>query len=87
MFEFDPEKSACNKQKHGSDFVEAQTLWLDSNRFKAPAQNTGEERFLMIGLFRDRLWCAVFTMRSKTIRIISVRRAREREVEEYGRRK
>jgi uncharacterized protein len=85
MFEFDPEKSALNKEKHGIDFEEAQALWKDGNRFEAPAQNTGEERQLTVGLFRDRLWCAVFTMRGEAIRIISVRRAREKEVEEYGR--
>jgi hypothetical protein len=29
-FEFDPNKSASNKIKHGIDFEEAQKLWLDS---------------------------------------------------------
>ena len=28
-FEFDPEKSAGNKAKHGIDFEEAQALWKD----------------------------------------------------------
>lgn len=28
-FEYDPEKSLQNKQKHGIDFEEAQMLWLD----------------------------------------------------------
>jgi len=28
QFEFDPQKSAVNKDKHGIDFVEAQALWL-----------------------------------------------------------
>ena len=28
-FEFDPEKSASNKDKHGIDFIEAQALWQD----------------------------------------------------------
>ena len=86
MFEFDPAKSALNKDKHGIDFTEAQSLWLDEDRLEAPAQNTGEERHLTVGQFRDRLWCAVFTMRGEIIRIISVRRAREKEIEEYGRR-
>jgi hypothetical protein len=26
-FEFDPGKSAANREKHGIDFVEAQVLW------------------------------------------------------------
>ena len=28
-FEYDPEKNAANKQKHGVDFEEAQALWND----------------------------------------------------------
>jgi uncharacterized DUF497 family protein len=28
-FEYDPEKSAENKRKHGIDFEEAQALWAD----------------------------------------------------------
>jgi uncharacterized DUF497 family protein len=37
-FEFDPEKSSANKAKHGIDFVEAQTLWLDEALIEAPAR-------------------------------------------------
>jgi uncharacterized protein len=85
MVEFDPDKSALSKEKRGIDFEEAQALCEDDNRFEAPAQNTGEERQLTVGMFRDRLWCAVFTVRNEAIRIIAVRRAREKEVEEYGR--
>jgi uncharacterized DUF497 family protein len=28
-FEFDPEKSAANRQEHGIDFEDAQVLWSD----------------------------------------------------------
>jgi uncharacterized protein len=86
MFEFDPAKSALNKDKHGIDFTEAQALWDDEDRIEAPADNRGEERLLTVGMIADRLWCAVFTMREEAVRVISVRRARENEVEEYGRR-
>ena len=34
MFEFDPAKSALNKDKHGIDFVEAQALWKDEDRIE-----------------------------------------------------
>lgn len=39
-FDLDPEKSSRNRAKHSSDFLEAQLLWLDSDRAKArrPAQ-------------------------------------------------
>jgi uncharacterized protein len=28
-FEFDRKKSRRNKEKHGIDFIEAQSLWID----------------------------------------------------------
>ena len=31
-FEFDEQKSASNKAKHGINFIEAQELWLDTKR-------------------------------------------------------
>jgi uncharacterized DUF497 family protein len=37
------------------------------------------------GRIRDKLWSAVYTVRGTAIRIISVRRAREDEEEDYGR--
>jgi len=40
-FEFDPNKSQANKNKHGLDFVEAQVLWLDSQKVEIPAPERG----------------------------------------------
>ena len=37
MFEYDPDKSLINLEKHGMDFDEAQNLWLDENRLVLPA--------------------------------------------------
>jgi uncharacterized protein len=82
-FEFDPEKSAANRTKHGIDFVEAQALWSDPDRALAPARTSPEPRFVAIGKIGDRVWTAVFTWRGDRVRIISVRRARKNEVERY----
>jgi uncharacterized protein len=39
-FEYDPDKGAENKRKHGIDFEEAQALWADPARFqRVPAMN------------------------------------------------
>ncbi|VGO23345.1 BrnT family toxin [Pontiella sulfatireligans] len=84
-FEFDPLKSAANKQKHGIDFVEAQQLWGDGDLVELPSRDPKEERYLMIGMMEDRHWTAIVTYRSENIRIISVRRARVKEVEIYDR--
>lgn len=82
-FEFDSRKSESNKRKHGIDFVEAQTLWEDPDRIEVPVTTQLEKRFVLTGRIEGRHWSAVFTIRAETTRIISVRRARKQEVEEY----
>ncbi len=83
QFEFDERKSRANKAKHGLDFVEAQSLWLDEQLIEIPARTTDESRFLVVGLIAGRHWSAVITYRSEAIRLISVRRARPEEVALY----
>lgn len=83
QFEFDPDKSASNKQKHDIDFIEAQLLWDDSNLLEIPARTEGEPRFLIIGMIAQKIWSAIATYCTAGIRIISVRRAREEEVALY----
>jgi uncharacterized protein len=82
-FEFDPDKSAANKIKHGIDFVESQLLWADMNLLEVPARTDGEPRFLAIGKIGGKHWAAIYTMRGTVIRLISVRRARNEEVQFY----
>jgi hypothetical protein len=82
-FEFDEEKSAANRDKHGIDFVEAQLLWFDSRLVEIPARTVDEPRFLIIGTIAALHWSAVVTYRDERIRIISVRRSRREEVEIY----
>ena len=82
-FEYDPEKSAANKRKHGIDFEEAQELWLDPAAVEIPARVTDEPRWVVIGKIGEKHWSAVITRRSESIRLISVRRSRDEEVELY----
>ncbi|WNZ27991.1 BrnT family toxin [Leptolyngbya sp. NK1-12] len=82
-FEFDPQKSQSNQQKHGIDFTEAQQLWMDIDRIEIPARTEDKTRFLVIGKIRDKHWSAVITYRESRVRIISVRRARVEEVAIY----
>ena len=81
-FEFDPVKSASNKIKHGLDFVEAQALWAGET-VEVPALSTAEPRTLVIGMIEGKHWSAVITGRRHTVRIISVRRSRDKEIEIY----
>ena len=82
-FEFDEKKSCSNLHKHGIDFVESQELWNDSSFIKIQAKSDNEPRFLIVGRIADKHWSAVITYRGDTIRIISVRRSRKKEVELY----
>lgn len=87
-FDFDPEKSTANKAKHGIDFVEAQALWNDPDRLEVAARSDVEPRSIVIGRIEETAWAACVTYRhEETIRIISVRRARARERQEYERRR
>ena len=83
MFEYDLQKSQTNLVKHGIDFDEAQILWDDEDRLEIPAKTIDEPRYLVIGKIKDKHWSAVITYRDETIRIISVRRSRDEEVELY----
>ena len=82
-FEFDPRKSTTNKRKHGIDCEEAQTLWDDPDLLEIPARALDEPRHVVIGRIGDKHWSAIITYREDRIRIISVRRSREEEVELY----
>ena len=82
-FEFDSEKSAANKAKHGIDFVEAQKIWTDAERLEIPARSLDEPRQQVIGCIGEKTWSAFITYRNDKIRIISVRRARPDEEARY----
>lgn len=82
-FEFDENKSRSNLEKHGIDFHSAQELWRDPDLIEIRAKSTDEPRSLVIGLIHDKAWSAVITYRGETIRIISVRRSRNTEIEIY----
>jgi uncharacterized DUF497 family protein len=72
-----------NNEKHGIDFTEAQLLWEDPDRVVIPARTTDEPRYLLIGRIAEKLWSAVFTYRYEKIKIISLRRSRDEEVDIY----
>lgn len=82
-FEFDPAKSASNKQKHGIDFHKAQSLWNDPDLIEVPVKTSDEERYLVVGVIDGKHWSGVTTDRLGKVRIISVRRSRKEEVELY----
>jgi uncharacterized DUF497 family protein len=82
-FEYDPDKSAENKRKHGIDFEQAQALWADPALVEVPASTDDEPRWLFIGKIDEKPWSAVATRRGENVRLISVRRSRDEEVRIY----
>jgi len=84
IFEYYENKSSTNKLKHNIDFQEAQKLWNDPYSFEMPSkQNEDEERFLVLGQINSKNYTAIITYRNTNIRIISVRRSREKEMKLY----
>ena len=74
-FEFDSNKSSSNLQRHGVDFKQAQELW-NAPYVIIPAKNiVGENRSIILGKIKEKIYAAVFTARKKNIRIISCHRA------------
>ena len=86
-FEWDDNKNNSNKTKHGIDFETSEKLWLDENRIEILAPYPLEDRRIMISKLQNNIWTAIYTMRGDVIRIISVRRAREKEINLYEKEK
>jgi uncharacterized DUF497 family protein len=81
-FEWDPAKNAANLRKHGIDFPAAARV-IDGPVITRRSAREGEERWLAIGDLDGREIAVAYTMRGAVCRIISARRARKYEREEY----
>ena len=91
IFEWDEKKHSLNKKKHGTSFLEAQTVFADENGLLLhdPDHSYEEDRFLLLGLSSSlRLLVVSHTYRKddSTIRIISARKAIRSEQEQYWKR-
>lgn len=84
-FEWDEEKRLVNIDKHGVDFLDVCRLFEEPYlMFQDKRRDYGEVRSLAIGHVSARLMVIVFTKRQETIRIISARKANEREKEKFA---
>lgn len=81
IFEYDENKNLINKSKHGIDFEQVKELWNDPFSFELPSsQSEDEDRFLVLGQINSKNYTAIITYREINIRIISVRRSRQKEI-------
>ncbi|MEL7668358.1 MAG: BrnT family toxin [Actinomycetota bacterium] len=81
---FDQAKSASNRLKHGIDFIDAQAIWRDDTHVLVAARVGTAQRFIVVGRIDDKHWSAVVTYPGDLVRIISVRRSRDKQVQAYG---
>ncbi|WP_207003915.1 BrnT family toxin [Trinickia mobilis] len=80
----DKAKSEANEQKHGISLALAEAIdW--SSVWCAPddRKDYGELREIGYAVIGNRLYCVVFTQRGETFRVISLRKANNREIERY----
>ena len=82
-FEFNSAKSMSNLAKHGISFNDAKQLWRDPKVLIVRARQISEPRWIAVACINQKYWSASFTYRGERIRIISVRRSREKEVALY----
>jgi len=82
---FDPDKDAANRAKHGVSLAFATRVLADPERLDIldVRFDYAEERFVAYGMVEGRVWVCVFARRSDAHRIISVRKANERETRRY----
>ena len=79
MFEWDEIKNQANIKKHGISFEIAVTLWDDQEGLELQLPFVEEARILRIASINEVVWSAIFTLRGKNIRLISVRKSRDNE--------
>ena len=83
-FDWDEQKNNSNIVKHGIDFRDAQDIFLDPRfSIEDTRQDYAEKRFITIGLAGKDVCVVVYTRREKGTRIISARKANERERRRY----
>jgi uncharacterized DUF497 family protein len=81
---YDPDKDLSNQEKHGISLAEAERIeWDSAMECLDDQQDYGEERYIGFGFIGDRLYCVVYVDRDDGRRIISLRRANKREVQNY----
>lgn len=83
-FEWDEKKNQSNIQKHGFDFIDAEKIFGEPYLiFEDDRKDYGEDRFIVAGWLSSRMVVLVFTRREEIYRIISLRKANEREKKKF----
>ena len=91
-FTWDPGKARSNERKHGIDFEEAVTVFVDENALLIPDPDHSfeEERFLILGMsfkLRTLMVCHCYRKKREIVRIITARKASSVERRQYEQRR
>jgi uncharacterized DUF497 family protein len=84
LFEWSEQKRLENLRKHGIDFLDAKEIW-QGEVLEVPSEQQahGEQRHIAYGVLEGRIIAVVFTWRGDSRRLISARRARRHERQDY----
>ena len=84
-YEWDPKKAKQNLRKHGIAFSDEVSVFFDDAAITIEDINPEEERFATLGMDAlGRILVLVYTWREDNIRMISARKATEKERKQYG---
>lgn len=84
LIEFDTAKDQANEEKHGISLAAAAFLdWNKALIRHDTRKDYGENRYQALGIVGDRLYFVAFTVRGDALRIISMRKANQREERQY----
>ena len=83
-FEWSEAKSIAVLEARGLDFIDAKILFDGRPLYTVASPRSAEERWLSLGELNGRLVAVVWARRGDSIRIITMRRARNEEKKRYG---
>ena len=85
MISFDPDKDKANIKKHGVSLAKAELMgWDEALTWQDDRRDYGETRLVALAPIADRLYCCVYVERGVDKRIISLRKANQREFDNYA---
>ena len=83
-YEWDPDKAKLNFRKHGIAFADTVSVFTDDSAITIEDIDPDEVRFATLGMDAFAVLVVVYTWREDNIRLISARKATEKERKQYG---
>ncbi len=84
-YDWNPAKAASNLAKHGVSFNAVEGFEWDTALVATTLNHVGgEPRLLAFGAIGDRLHALVYSVETRCVRVVSLRKASKREVRFYA---